>query len=174
MSWMQRPRDVSEQLLEYAESGRLVAIVDETRRRRNPLVLFVVVAALVSATLGALFVGVATSENGSPALLVGCVVIAIGGLLALVAAAGTIHARAANQDRLDIGPGAVLPPDLVRVGNWIHRAGAWVRVDEVGRDGGGRVNVLISTGEIVHLDAPVTVAGGQFRPSVDPVASLRS
>lgn len=168
-----RPRDVTEQVLEFAERGRLVAIVDPARHR-NPLTPFVALAAVLSAVVGGVFASLAVSADSNAPLLIACGVLAVAGLPILVAGAGAIHRRAASRDRLEIRPGAVLPPDLVRVGNWIHRAGAWVRVDEVGRDGGGRVNVLVSTGEVVHLDAPVTIAGGPFRPTVDDeVESLR-
>ena len=172
MSWTNRPRDVTGQLLEYADHGRLMSVATSAPRR-NPLALFVVLAALLSAIVGAIFAGLAASGSRSAPLLIACGAIALAGLPVLVGAAGTIHHQATSADRLEIRPGAVLPPDLVRVGNWIHRAGAWVRVDEIGRDGGGRISALISTGEVIHLDTPVTIAGGPFRPTTDHVESLR-
>ena len=72
-----------------------------------------------------------------------------------------------------VRPAAVLPPELIRTGNWIHRNGAWLRVEQIGRDGSGRVQALVSSGELLELSTPVTIAGDEFRSSKDPVAALR-
>jgi len=177
VSWTdRRPRDVNEQLLEYAAHGRLVALPSPARRRRSrpgPLTIFIVIAALASAGFGAVVAIVADGPNRSVALLVGSAVTGIALSAVLVAAGAAIHDRACERAAIRLKPGAVLPPDLLHPGNWIHRAGAWVRIEEVGRDGRGQISALLSTGEVVLLDSPVTIAGGRYRPVTDPLESLR-
>ena len=75
--------------------------------------------------------------------------------------------------RLARWPGAVLPPELLRSGNWVYRSGAWARIEQVGRDGNGTLTALLSSGEVIDLTTPLTVAGDEFRPTADPVATLR-
>ncbi len=174
MRWVRGElRDATEQLLEYAENGRLVAVgVDRLRSGGNPLIYFTVIVSMMSAGFGALF-AIVLHDAGSSALVVAGLLVATIGIGVLVAAAGSLHARTREAAVVRVTPGAVLPPDLVRVGNWIQRGGVWVRVDEIGRDGGDRVTALLSTGEVVHLESLVTIAGGQFRPAADSVESLR-
>lgn len=177
MNWSERrPRDVNEQLLEYAAHGRLVPLPTTERvrfSRRNPFGLFMVIAAIASAGFGAALALVADGPNRSVPLLAGAAVTGLALLTVIVAATGAIHERACQRAAIHLQPGAVLPPDLLHQGNWIHRAGAWVRIEEVGRDGGGQVSALLSTGEVVVLDSPVTIAGGRYRPVTDPLEPLR-
>ena len=78
-----------------------------------------------------------------------------------------------NKLVIDVGLSADQLPELVRVGNWIHRDGAWLRVEQIGRDGALQVQALLSSGDLVVLSTPVTIAGDDFRPAKDPVGSLR-
>jgi len=175
MSWMDSaPRSVNEQFVEYAETGRLLTRAGQrTARRRNPFVLYVITVAVVCALFGA---GVATltlGANGSLVLLGAASLVAAAGIAVMVFAAGTIHDHAVAEDTLEITPAAMLPPNLVRTGNWILRDDVWVRVQEIGRDGGGRINALLSDGDVVTLDAPVMIGGGEVRHSRGPFASRR-
>jgi hypothetical protein len=176
MSWIERrPRDVTEQLLEFAENGRLVilperAVVPTRRSRRTALI---VLASVVSAGIGVAAMLAFTDDVRSTTLVVAGIASAVLGLVLLISATSATSERESRRASVRVKPGAVLPPDLVRVGNWIHRGDAWVRVEEIGRDGGGLVSALLSTDEIIFIDMPVTIAGGEFRPVGDPVGSLR-
>lgn len=177
MGWTERgPRDVNEQFLEYAEQGRLVPLPADARirsARRNPLAVFITIAALASAGFGAAVALVADGPSRSAALLAGGAVTGIALLAVLIAAGSALNDRAHEHGAILLTPGAVLPPDLLHPGNWFQRAGAWVRIEEIGRDGGGQVSALLSTGEVVLLDSPVTIAGGRYRPVADPLEPLR-
>ncbi len=174
MSWVeQRPRDATEQLLEFADSGRLAdldrrATVDA---RDKASTVVVMVFAAITTGIGISLLVSAMRGRSSVEASVGFGLIAVG-LSLLLPAVRLIRMHAASAG-VEIRPGAVLPPELIRVGNWLHREGAWARVDQIGRDGAGALTALLSTGEVVDLTKPVTIAGGAFRPSNDPVASLR-
>jgi hypothetical protein len=177
MSFIRRqPRDVTEQLLQFAEAGRLTMLTGRDSvapSHRNHFAILIAVGAVLSAAFGAVFALTVSTTHGSTALIVGLSLSGLIGLGLLIAAASSIRDRTTRHNAVSVKPGAVLPPDLLKVGNWIRRGDAWVRVDEVGRDGGGHINALLSTGEVVKLDTPVTIAGGAFRAVPDPVASLR-
>jgi hypothetical protein len=170
-----RPRDVTEQLLEFAENGRLVILPEPAPipRHRSRTTALVAFAAVVSAGIGVAAMLALTHGTQSTTLVVTGVASAVLGLVLLIVAASAVSERESRRAAVQVKPGAVLPPDLVHVGNWINRGDAWVRIEEIGRDGGGRVSALLSTDEIIFLDMPVTIAGGAFRPVADPVASLR-
>ena len=172
MGWIERrPGDVTEQLLEYARSGRLVDGAPTTRDDLRSTAALIVGAAI---TLGAGLALVASGllgVTGDTATLV-AVMVTLGALAILVPGLRLLITIPRSRP-VKVRPAAVLPPDLVRVGNWIHREGAWLRVEQIGVDGGGTVHALLSSGDVVELTVPVTIAGDDFRPSVDPVAELR-
>ncbi len=172
MSWVERrPRNVTSQLLEYAESGRLIegpkTAPDD---QRGTIALVVIAAVLLGGGLSLAATG-ALGEGGQTTTLV-AIMCAVGALAILVPSLRLLR-TAPVETPVTIRPAAVLPPELVHVGNWIHRDGAWLRVDQIGRDGSNRVQVLLSSGELIELTNPVTIAGDAFRPTHDPVASLR-
>jgi hypothetical protein len=172
MGWVERrPRNVTSQILEYAESGRLVEGPRNDDDDRLGTIGLVVVAALVLGGGISLAVSGALGEGGETVMLVS-IMCALGSLAILVPSIRLLR-QAPAVPPVRVRPAAVLPPELVRVGNWIHRDGAWLRVEEIGRDGGGRVQALLSSRELVILATPVTIAGDDFRPVVDPIASLR-
>lgn len=171
MGWIERrPRDVTSQILEYAESGRLVD-GPPTSGDQTASIAIVVIAAIV---LGAGLSLAATGSLGPDGQIVTIValMVVIGALAVLVPAIRLLRVVPTDTP-VKIRPAAVLPPELVQEGNWIHRDGAWVRVEHVGRNGGGRVHALLSSGEVAELTTPTTIAGDEFRPHRDPVASLR-
>jgi hypothetical protein len=172
MRWIERrPRDVTEQFLEYARTGRLV---DGTAPRNDDLrsaAALVVVAAL-SLGAGLALVGSGLlGATGETTTLVAIMVVL--GALAILVPGIRLLASLPRTRPVTVRPAAVLPPELVRVGNWIHRNGAWLRVEQIGRDGSGATHALLSSGDVVELTLPVTIAGDDFRPVVDPVAELR-
>jgi len=174
MAWIEeRPEDATEQLLEYASTGRLIdldqrAIVDA--RDKSATVLVMILAA-TTVGVGVTLMLSATRSRSAVEATVGFGFIAVG-LSLLLPAVRLVRLHTATAG-VEIRPGAVLPPELVQPGNWIHRDGAWIRVDEVGRDGTGTLTALLSTGEVIDLLTPITIAGGTFRPVADPVAPLR-
>ena len=173
MGWIERrPRTVTSQILEYAESGRLVEGPRTGGDDRVGTIALVVVAALVLGGGLSLAVNGALGVGGDTVMLVS-IMCAVGSLAILVPSIRLLR-QAPETPPVRVRPAAVLPPELVRVGNWIHRDGAWLRVEEIGRDGGGRIQALLSSGDLVVLGTPVTIAGDDFRPVSDPVASLRS
>ena len=129
-------------------------------------------AALVLGGGLSLAVDGALGDGGDTVMLVS-IMCAVGSLAILVPSIRLLR-QAPETPPVRVRPAAVLPPELVRVGNWIHRDGAWLRVEEIGRDGGGRIQALLSSGDLVVLGTPVTIAGDDFRPVSDPIASLRS
>ncbi len=170
MGWIeQQPRDATGQFLEYASSGRLIEV--RARKRPKSAMRLVVVAAIVIGYGAALILLGLTGSVGASGSLLGLTFF-VGGISVLAPALKLLSADT-GPGMLHVRPGAVLPPDLVRKGNWIHRGGAWVRIEHVGRDGGGRVHALLGSGDLVELRTPVTVAGDAFRPGTDPVESLR-
>lgn len=174
MAWIEeRPEDATQQLLEYASSGRLIdldqhAIVDARDKAATVLVM---ILAATTVGVGATLVISAVRSRSTVEATVGFGLIAVG-LSLLLPAVRLVRLHTATAG-VEIRPGAVLPPDLVQAGNWIHRDGAWARVDEIGRDGTGTLTALLSTGEVIDLLTPITIAGGTFRPVTDPVAPLR-
>lgn len=173
MGWIERrPRDVTSQILEYAESGRLVEGPRVERDDQKGTIALVVVAALVLG--GGLSLAAAGAlGSGERTTTLVAIMAALGALAILVPSIRLLRVTPAGKP-VTVRPAAVLPPELVREGNWIHRDGAWLRVQHVGRDGGGRIHALLSSGDVVELTTPTTIAGGDFRPAHDPVASLRS
>lgn len=172
MGWIERrPRDVTAQLLEFAESGRLLEGARPERDDQRGTIALVVVAALVLGGGLSLAVNGALGDGGQTVTLV-AIMCALGSLAILVPSIRLMR-NGPIAKPVKVRPAAVLPPELVRAGNWIHRNGAWQRVEQVGLDGGGQVQALLSSGDLVVLATPVTIAGDDFRPAADPVASLR-
>lgn len=172
MGWIERrPHDVTSQILEFAESGRLVSGSPADHDDQRGTVALVIVAALVLGGGISLATNGALGDGGQTVTLVALMCV-LGALAILVPAIRLLRTTPVRPP-LTVRPAAVLPPELVRVGNWIHRDGAWLRVEEIGCDGGGRAHALLSSGELVELATPVTIAGDDFRPATDPVASLR-
>ena len=175
MDWMERrPRDANEQMLEFAESGRLVDLDPRkaVHASDKASTVFAMVLAAATTGVGATLLVIATATESLTAAIAGFSVIAIS--LSLLLPSIRLVRLHTPSTAVTVKPGAVLPPELVREGNWIYRAGVWNRVEQIGRDGSGATTVLLSSGEIIDLTSPVTIAGGAFRPSYDPVASLRS
>jgi len=172
MGWIERrPQDVTSQILEYAESGRLVEGPRNVRDDQRGTIALVVVAALVLGGGLSLSANGALGDGGQTVTLVA--IMCVLGALAILVPSIRLLRGSRPAVPVKVRPAAVLPPELVRAGNWIHRDGAWLRVEQVGRDGGGRIQALMSSGELLELATPVTIAGDDFRPVTDPVASLR-
>ena len=172
MGWIERrPPDVTAQILEYAESGRLIdgPRVDRDEQRRA-IALVVVAAAVLGGGLSLAITG--ALGEGSRTITLVAIMSILGALAILVPGIRLLRTTPVGRP-VKVRPAAVLPPELVRVGNWIHRDGAWQRVEQIGQDGGGRIHALLSSGEVAELRSPTTIAGDDFRPSHDPVASLR-
>lgn len=175
MSWMERrPSDANEQMLEFAESGRLVELDprEAVHAADKASTVFAMVLAAAATGVGTTLLVIAAASRSLTAAIVGFSVITIS--LSLLLPSIRLVRLHTPSTAVAVKPGAVLPPELVREGNWIYRGGAWNRVDQVGRDGSGVMTALLSGGEVIELTSPVTIAGGDFRPSIDPVASLRS
>lgn len=172
MGWIERrPQDVTSQLLEYAQTGRLVEGPRNAADDRKGTIALVVTAALVLGA-GLSLAARGALGGGEQTVTLVATMCALGALAILVPSIRLLR-TAGTATPVTVRPAAVLPPDLVRVGNWIHRDGAWQRVEEIGRDGSGEVQALLSSGSLVVLTTPVTIAGDDFRPVSDPVASLR-
>lgn len=172
MGWIERrPRDVTAQILEYAETGRLIEGPRDAHDDKRGTIALVVTSALVLGGGLSLAADGALSHSGSALTLV-AIMCTLGSFAILLPSIRMLRTTPPATP-VQVRPAAVLPPDLVRSGNWIHRDGAWLRVEQVGRDGGGRIQVLVSSGELLELSTPVTIAGDEFRPSKDPVAALR-
>lgn len=172
MGWIERrPQDVTSQILEYAETGRLVEGPRQQRDEQRSTIIVVVLAALALGAGLALAVNGAFAQSGNTITLI-AIMGSLGALAILVPSVRLLRS-AVPAKPVQIRPGAVVQPELVREGNWIHRNGAWVRIESAGRDGGGRLQALLSSGEVIELATPQTIAGDDFRPVVDPVASLR-
>lgn len=163
------PPDSTAQILEYAESGRLVPALPEGRS--HPLVALTVAGGVA---LGAGAVLLLTGALGvhQPISLLAAGLLLITGLAILAPAVRLL--RRSMSPVIPVRPGAVLPPDRIREGFWIHRQGGWVRVEQIGRSGGGKISALISTGDVIELRRAVTVAGDEFRPVQNPLVSLRT
>ena len=175
MSWMdRRPNDANEQMLEFASSGRLVELDprDAVHAADKASTVFAMVLAAVATGVGATLLVIAAASRSLTAAIVGFSVITIS--LSLLLPSIRLVRLHTPSTAVAVKPGAVLPPELVREGNWIYRGGAWNRVEQVGRDGSGATTALLSSGEVIELTSPVTIAGGEFRPTIDPVASLRN
>ncbi|MEO0494246.1 MAG: hypothetical protein AAF081_12605 [Actinomycetota bacterium] len=175
MGWIdRRPRDANEQMLEFASSGRLVdldpgAAVHATDKSST---VFAMVLTAAAVGVGATLLVIAAVTESLIAAIIAFSVITVS-LALLLPSIRLVRLHTSSRAAM-VKPGAVLPPELVREGNWIYRGGAWNRVEQIGRGGEGDLTALLSSGEVIDLTAPVTIAGGDFRPVVDPVASLRS
>jgi hypothetical protein len=139
--------------------------------QRSAIALVVIAALALGAGLGLAANG-ALGEGGDTVMLV-AIMCALGSLAILLPAIRLLRSTPLGKP-VQVRPAAVLPPELVRVGNWIHRGGAWQRVEQVGRDGGDRIQALLSSGDVAELNTPVTIAGDDFRPTKDPAESLRA
>jgi len=172
MSFRAQPANVNEQLVEYAELG-YVSDIDHTansRSGRMSIAIVILGTGLIAA--GASLA--ATHLDGghwTAGEATGAVAVAAGTAL-LIAAVRHLYQMATTTISVKIKPGAVIPPELVVPGNWIHRNGAWARVDEIGYDHTGRISALLSSGDIVYLESSVTIAGDAFRPTHDPLGGL--
>lgn len=168
-----RPRDANEQLIEYARTGRLVDLDARVGTSSSDLASTILVLVLTSASLGVgVTLLVAAARNDSVAAAAAGFSLVVVSLAMLLPTIRLIRVQSPSIG-ITVKPGAVLPPELLRSGNWIHRSGAWARVEQVGRDGNGTLTALLSSGEVIDLTTPLTVAGADFRPASDPVASLR-
>jgi hypothetical protein len=166
--------DANEQMLEFAESGRLIELDPRAavHAADKASTVFAMVLSAAATGVGATLLVIAAATESLTAAIIGCSVVTIS--LSLLFPSVRLVRLHTPSTAVEVKPGAVLPPELVRAGNWIYRSGAWNRVEQVGRDGTGSTTALLSSGEVIELSSPVTIAGGEFRPSVDPVASLRS
>lgn len=174
MGWIdRRPRDANEQILEFASSGRLIDLDPRTavHAADKGSTVFAMVLAAAAVGVGATLVMIAAVTESLLAAFVGLSVITVS-LALLLPAVRLVRMHTSSRAAM-VKPGAVLPPELVRQGNWIYRGGAWNRVEQIGRGGEGDLTALLSSGEVIDLTAPVTIAGGDFRPVSDPVATLR-
>ncbi len=174
MGWVEeRPQDATEQLLEYADTGRLIDLDPSARLNTADKSSTVLVTVFTSASvgIGACLLTLAIRSGSGLETLLGFGLTVIG-LSLLLPAVRLVRLHTASAG-VEISPGAVLPPELVRPGNWIFREGAWVRISDMGRDGAGNLNALLSDGDVVELLTPVTIAGGTFRGPKDPIAGLR-
>lgn len=174
VGWLERrPHDANEQVIEFAATGRLVEIDPEVKVKAADRSSTILVLVLTSATLGVgtTMLVVAAQSSSMLATIVGFSLIATS-LALLLPTLRLVQLHSPTQG-VSPKPGAVLPPELLRSGNWVYRSGAWARIEQVGRDGNGSLTALLSSGEVIDLTTPLTVAGDQFRPTADPVASLR-
>jgi hypothetical protein len=172
MGWIdKRPRDVTSQILEYAESGRLLEGPRTDRDDQRGTIAVIVIATLVLGGGISLAANNALRGTGETVTLI-AIMCAIGALAILVPAIRLLRTAPVGKP-VRLRPAAMLPPELVRAGNWIHRDGAWLRVEQVGPDGTGRIQARLSSGDIVEFAKPMTIAGDAFRGTSDPVASLR-
>ena len=168
-----RPQDANEQLIEFAATGRLVEIDPRARVNAADKSSTVLVLVLTSAALGVgiTMLVIAAQSSSVLATIVGFSLVAMSLALLLP----TLRLVQLHTPTVGVAPkpGAVLPPELLRAGNWVYRSGAWARIEQVGRDGNGAMTALLSSGEVIDLTTPLTVAGDAFRPTSDPVAALR-
>ena len=156
--------DATSQLLEFAERGRLIP----PRINGVPTVsglspLPVVVAASTVIGLGMAICVSGIISGATVAIVMGIGAISAG-IALLVPALNAVRHDHDTEHVVDIQPAAVIPPRRLKAGMWIEREGAWVRVDEAGVAQGGAITALLSTGDVIDLSHPVTVAGGPFRP----------
>ena len=168
-----RPLDANEQVIEFAATGRLVEIDPSARVNAAEKSSTVLVLVLTSAALGVgvTMLVIAAQSSSILATIVGFSLVAMSLALLLP----TLRLVQLHSPTVGVAPkpGAVLPPELLRTGNWVYRSGAWARIEQVGRDGNGSMTALLSSGEVIDLTTPLTVAGDAFRPTSDPVAALR-
>ncbi|MFQ5556545.1 MAG: hypothetical protein ACE5GB_03420 [Acidimicrobiales bacterium] len=169
------PRDLTEQFLEFASTGRLSPLAHGSGSpvRRSALTWAVTFAAGAFLLAGVAGVIEATRGQGHASLLPAGALCVLAGAVALVSSVRLTRRRTGRSPAIEPAIGAVLPPELIRAGHWIHRGGAWLRVLEVGRHGRGEISALLSSGEVVDLTTPTIVAGGHFHRLPDPVAGLR-
>lgn len=168
-----RPKNVNEQLVDYAEHGYVVDIDSQSHAHNIRVSAAVVILATALIALGTATVIMPIHDTHSATREVIGSVIAALGMALLIASVHHLYGRAIATPSVRIKPGAMIPPEMVRSGNWIHRDGAWARVDEVGPDHTGRITALLSSGDVVYLESSVVIAGDAFRPSSDPVSDLR-
>ncbi len=167
-----RPRNVNEQLVEYAEHGYVIDIDSPSHSHGIRISVSVVVLSTILIAFGTAVMGMPVGMLHSTLReVVGSVITALG-LALLIASVHHLYEMAIATTSVEIKPGAVVPPELVKPGNWIHRHGAWARVDEIGHDHTGRISALLSSGDVVYLDSTVTIAGDVFRPTRDPLSDL--
>ncbi len=167
-----RPRNVNEQLVDYAEHGYVIDIDSPSHSRGIRVSISIVILSTILIAIGTAIVGMPVGMLHSTIREILGSVIAALGLALLVASVHHLYDMAMATTSVKIKPGAVIPPELVKPGNWIHRHGAWARVDEIGHDHTGRISALLSSGDVVYLDSTVTIAGDAFRPSRDPLSDL--
>ncbi|MEQ8841771.1 MAG: hypothetical protein RIB98_12400 [Acidimicrobiales bacterium] len=162
---------MTSQIVEYAESGRLIEGTRlEVDDLRGTIALVVTAALLLGGGLSLAATG--ALGDGNTTVTLAAAMCALGALAILVPSIRLLRSGPVAPP-VRVRPAAVLPPELVRVGNWIHRDGAWVRIEQIGKNGTDRVHALLSSGDLVELTTPVTIAGDDFRPTRDPVESLR-
>lgn len=157
-------QSAADQFLRFASTGLIATSPPASGRRVVPVYIAAAAGGLAT-LLGAATIAVALIvDRGLAVIGIGTTLVATGATITLVAA---YLGRFERGDDLAIRPtpGAVLPPDLLRAGHWIHHQGAWTRVREVGAANEGIATVLVSSGEILDVDRPITVAGGAFAPA---------
>jgi len=173
-SFRSAPRNVNEQLVEYAEHGYVIDIDTPSHSHEIRVSAAVVILATAMIALGTATVIMPIHDTHSAVRETMGSVIAALGLALLVASVHHLYGRAIATPAVMIKPGAMIPPEMVRSGNWVHRNGAWARVDQVGPDHTGRISALLSSGDVVYLESSVVIAGDAFRPAHDPVSDLRT
>lgn len=169
---IEHPLDVNEQLLEYAEHGHVMDVPTSSSSHsvRNCIVAIAIATLLLIA--GVSLVVSSTSGTESTTNTVAGMVLALIGVSLLTAAVHRLKELATTSAIVELRPGAVIPPELVKAGNWLRRNGTWVRVNEIGFDRTGQVSALVSSGDLIYLDSPVTIAGDVYRKSSNPVSDL--
>jgi len=172
MPYRARPVNVNEQLVEYAELGYVSDIdrVSDSHRIRASIWV-VLLGTLLIAAGTAMATNQLDGAHSAIREVLGAVIVALGTAL-LISAIHHLYQMATNTTTVRIKPGAVVPPELVRPGNWIRRNKAWARVDEIGCDHTGHISALLSSGDIVYLESSVTIAGDVFRPVHDPLSRI--
>jgi len=172
MSFRAGPRNVNEQLVEYAELGYVSDVDHTTDSHCIRVSVSVVLLGTLLIAIGATIAAIQFHGGHSTVREVVGAVVAAMGMALLIAAVHHLYQMAMTTTSVKIKPGAVIPPELVRPGNWIHRKGAWARVDEIGHDHTGRISALLSSGDIVYLESSVMIAGDAFRPAHDPLSGI--
>ncbi len=168
----EHPLDVNEQLLQYAEHGHVVDVATPSSVHSVRTCIAAITTSTLLLIAGVALVVSSTSGTESTTNTVAGLILALFGVSLLTAAVHRLKELATAAAAVELRPGAVIPPELVRAGNWLRRNGTWVRVNEIGLDRTGQVSALISSGDLIYLDSPVTIAGDVYRKSTSPVSDL--
>ncbi len=165
--------DATAQLIEFAERGRLVAPGVERGRLVSGLApLPVIIVASIVIGLGIAVTGSGLISGTAIFAVVGTGVTCASTAL-LILAINALGSRHRTDHAVDIQAAAIVLPRQVKSGMWIRHDGAWARVDDTGVAQGGSLTALLSTGDIIDLSHPVTLAGGPFQPLENQGGSSR-